>query len=156
MSVGLAIPFMTDFVTRGIKPTEALRIFRRAGGSIRTQEWFRAFKTVTAQVGHVETIKGYRSTRIIRKESFEELGRSYKQPLAMRGEYEATDVLTGERVRGHATALSKREMTRGEWEEELEAGVMRTEESPTMTNFSWLELTPEWGSRFEKAKTDVR
>ncbi|GAI90250.1 unnamed protein product, partial [marine sediment metagenome] len=42
----LAAPFMSGFVKRGIKPTEALTIFRRGGGAIRRQDWFRAYKVV--------------------------------------------------------------------------------------------------------------
>ncbi len=138
----LAAPFMSGFVVRGIAPTEALTIFRRAGGAIRRGDWFRAYKFVTAQVGHIETIKGMRATTIIREDRFAPSGTKYRKTFNIRGEYEATDVVTGERVTRWATAGSEFEMTRREWEEALEAGVMRTERSPTLRDFSWLTLDP--------------
>lgn len=155
-SMNLAAPFMSGFVVRGIAPTEALTIYRRAGGAIRRGDWFSAYEVVTALEGHVETIKGMRANAIVRKEKFEQLGRDYSEPLVMRAEYEATNVLTGERETRYATALSEHEMTRRDWEEELEAAVVRTEESPTMRDFSWLTLAPEWSTRFGYAETSVR
>ncbi len=139
----LAAPFMSGFVMRGIKPTEALTIFRRAGGAIRTQDWFRAYKVVTSQVAHEETIKGMRATTIIHEDRFVDLGKKYRDPYVMRGEYEATNVLTGQRETRWASVGTDFEMSRRDWEEELEAAVMRTETSPTLRDFSWLTLNPE-------------
>ncbi|GAI74468.1 unnamed protein product [marine sediment metagenome] len=156
MPIGDALMFMPELVERGIKATEGLTMFRRAGGSVGTSDWFKGYRDIATQVGHVETIKGLRATAIIRKERFVELGRLYTQPMAMRAEYEAYNVLTGERETGFATALSGSEMTREEWEEALEAAVVRTEESPTMQDFSWLELSPEWSRQFGYAETSVR
>lgn len=52
----LSFPAIRGFIRQGIRPTEALRLFRKAGGAIRTQRWFQAFDRLHTEVlrgGHV-------------------------------------------------------------------------------------------------------
>lgn len=46
--------FIANLVRQGFRPTEGLRMWREAGGSIRTQTWFRLFGEIRASIGRLE------------------------------------------------------------------------------------------------------
>jgi cellulose synthase/poly-beta-1,6-N-acetylglucosamine synthase-like glycosyltransferase len=50
-------PFIEDLVSRRIRPTAGLDMYRRSGGAIRTQEWFTAYREIEANLNLIRELE---------------------------------------------------------------------------------------------------
>lgn len=101
-------------VEEGLNASESLRLYRQEGGTIRTQDWYRYFRSVRDYSDTWQTIETFAKNETIPERFWLEAPRNFEKPYVAEVELDIRNTETGELLQTHRYIESDYRMSQQE------------------------------------------